>query len=181
MAQAVIAVVATFAGLIGLALSVVLSPLLAVLFLIAFLVCAVAFVIRLLRGRPALRWGLAGPRPSTCLRLPPRFNDERRALVGLRATSVPMLLLVCWALGLASSCASDEQQGSGAAPEEGPPAVAADTTPEARPVAREPGRPPPSQPTPRRAPPPPRRRPTWPGCWPRRKTAAPAPRTGTSR
>jgi hypothetical protein len=60
VAQAVIAVVAAFAGLIGLAVSVVLSPLLAVLFLIAFLVCAVAFVIRLLRSRPAWRWGLSG-------------------------------------------------------------------------------------------------------------------------
>lgn len=59
-AQAIIAVVAVFAGLIALAVAVFLSPLFAVLFLIAFLVCAVAFVIRLLRRRPVLRWGLAG-------------------------------------------------------------------------------------------------------------------------
>jgi micrococcal nuclease len=50
-----------------------------------------------------------------------------------------MVLLVCWVLGLASSCASDEQQGSGAASEESPPAVAADTTQEeARLTTREP-------------------------------------------
>jgi hypothetical protein len=59
-AQAIIAVVAAFASLVGLAVSIFLSPLFAVLFLIAFLVCAAAFVIRLLRRRPALRWGLAG-------------------------------------------------------------------------------------------------------------------------
>jgi hypothetical protein len=51
-----------------------------------------------------------------------------------------MLLLVCWVLGLASSCASDEQQGSERPSEEGPPAAAAETTPEeARPAARESG------------------------------------------
>jgi hypothetical protein len=52
-----------------------------------------------------------------------------------------MLLLVCWVLGLASSCASDDaQQGSERPPEEDPPpAVVADTTTsEARTTAREP-------------------------------------------
>ncbi len=59
----------------------------------------------------------------------------------MRAISVPMLLLVCWVLGLASSCASDDaQQGSERPPEEDPPpAVVADTTTsEARTTAREP-------------------------------------------
>ncbi len=57
----------------------------------------------------------------------------------LRAISVPMLLLVCWVLGLASSCASDdEQQVSERPSEEGRPAAAAETTSEARPAAREP-------------------------------------------
>ena len=75
------AVVAAFAGIVGLAVSVFLSPLFAVLFLIAFLVCAAAFVIRLLRRRPVLRWGLAG---GACFVLMLAFSGVSAALYGGR-------------------------------------------------------------------------------------------------
>ena len=75
------AVVAAFAGIVGLAVSVFLSPLFAVLFLIAFLVFAAAFVIRLLRRRPVLRWGLAG---GACFVLMLAFSGVSAALYGGR-------------------------------------------------------------------------------------------------
>ncbi len=78
-ARAIMAVVAAFAGIAGLAVSVFLSPLFAVVFLIAFLVCAAAFVIRLLRRRPVLRWVLAG---GACFVLMFAFSGVSAALYG---------------------------------------------------------------------------------------------------
>ena len=46
-------------GLVGLALSIALSPLTASLLLIAFLACVVVFLFRLFRRHPVLWWAAA--------------------------------------------------------------------------------------------------------------------------
>ena len=77
--KAVVAAVAFLLGLIALALSVALSPLIAFLLLIAFLVCVAAFLFRLLRRRPVLWWGMAG---GACFVLMLGFSGIAVALYG---------------------------------------------------------------------------------------------------